>query len=97
LIALLGAGCGSTGKRDPDRDRYVCEGGGSFSADVGKRQEWVWVQLPTHAFRMDRVQTEAGESYVRGANRLSIDDGVATLVLADGTGFSGCRRPDARS
>ena len=91
LVLTLTA-CGGASKRAPDRNRYSCDGGLSFHADIGRGSEEIWVRLPTHSFRMDRVETDVGDMYVRGRNTLSVEEGVATLVLSDGTRLVNCAR-----
>ena len=91
-VALL-AGCGGSSKRDPDRNRYACDGGQSFSAELRPGASEVWVRLADHSFRMNRVETEAGDTYTRGGNTLSVSEGVATLKLGDGSEMKNCRLP----
>ncbi len=96
VLALAVAACGGAGKRAPDRNRYSCDDGLSFHADIARGSEEVWVRLPTHSFRMDRVETDVGDMYVRGKNTLSLEEGVATLVLGDGTRLLNCTRATPR-
>lgn len=92
LLVLALASCSGARKRDPDRNRYYCDDATSFHAEINKGSEEIWVKLPTHAFRMDRVETDVGDMYVRGKNTLSVEEGVATLVLGDGTRLTNCKR-----
>ena len=98
LIAVSVAGCSGSGKREADRNRYACDDGMSFSAEVSKGAEAIWVRLKSNSFRMDRVESDAGDRYVRGSNTLSLDDdGVATLALGDGARLVNCRRSSGKS
>ena len=96
LVTLTIAGCGGSGRKDRDRDRFECEGGRSFVARFESGEKTVWVGLPDHEFRLDRVETDAGTMYARGGTTLSVDGGVLALAPAAGPRYLGCTPVAAR-